>query len=51
MNSRIVVIIATADPAKAEAGMMYAVNSLKYGWIGVPPPGQDRRGMQVPGRA
>lgn len=33
MNSRILVIIATADPVKAEAGMMYAVNSLKYEWM------------------
>jgi hypothetical protein len=33
MKNRIVVIIATANPAKAEAGMMYAVNSLKYGWM------------------
>lgn len=33
MSSKIVVIIATADPNKAEAGMMYAVNSLKYDWM------------------
>jgi hypothetical protein len=33
MKNRILVIIATADPVKAEAGMMYAVNSLKHGWM------------------
>ncbi len=33
MNNRIVVIIGTKELAKAEAGLMYATNALKYGWM------------------
>ena len=33
MNNRIVVIIGTREQAKAEAGLMYAVNALKHGWM------------------
>jgi len=33
MNDKVLVIIGTAEPAKAEAGTMYAVNTLKYGWM------------------
>ena len=33
MQDRIVVIIGTAEGAKAEAGAMYAVNALKHGWM------------------
>ena len=34
MSDRIVVIIGTGEAGKALAGAMYAVNSLKYGWMG-----------------
>lgn len=33
MNDRIVVIIGTGEAGKALAGAMYAVNSLKHGWM------------------
>jgi len=33
MADRIVVIIGTGEAAKAEAGLMYAVNSLKHKWL------------------
>jgi len=33
MNNRLVVIIGTKEPAKAEAGLMYATNALKHGWM------------------
>ncbi len=33
MNNRLVVIISTGELAKAEAGLMYAVNCLKHGWM------------------
>ena len=33
MNDRIVVIIGTGEVGKAQAGAMYAVNSLKHGWM------------------
>ena len=33
MNDRIVVIIGTGELGKAQAGAMYAVNSLKYDWM------------------
>ena len=33
MADRVVVIIATGEPAKAEAGLMYAVNSLRHKWL------------------
>ena len=33
MNNRLVVIIGTREPAKAEAGLMYATNALKHGWM------------------
>lgn len=33
MSDRIVVIIATGERAKAQAGLMYAVNATKYGWL------------------
>ena len=31
--NKIVVIISTSDSGKAEAGLMYAVNALKHGWM------------------
>jgi hypothetical protein len=34
MNDKILVIIGTAERAKAQAGAMYAVNALKYEWLG-----------------
>jgi hypothetical protein len=33
LSDRIVVIIGTAEAGKALAGAMYAVNSLKHGWM------------------
>ena len=33
MNDRIVVILGTGEAGKARAGAMYAVNSLKHGWM------------------
>ena len=33
MSDRVVVIISTADGGKAQTGAMFAVNSLKYGWL------------------
>ena len=33
MRHKVVVIIGTAELAKAEAGLMYAVNATKYGWL------------------
>ena len=33
MSHKVVVIIGTAELAKAEAGLMYAVNATKYGWL------------------
>ncbi len=33
MSDKVLVIIGTAEPKKAEAGVMYAVNTLKYGWM------------------
>ncbi len=33
MADRVVVIIGTTETAKAEAGVMYAVNSLKHKWL------------------
>ena len=33
MNDKILVIIGTAERAKAHAGAMYAVNALKYEWL------------------
>lgn len=33
MNDRLVVIIASAEPAKAATGLMYATNALKHGWM------------------
>ena len=33
MNDKVLVIIATAERAKAQAGAMYAVNARKYGWL------------------
>jgi hypothetical protein len=33
MNDRVVVIISTADRGKAQTGAMFAVNSLKHGWL------------------
>ncbi len=33
MNDRLLVIIGTAERAKAHAGAMYAVNALKYEWM------------------
>ena len=33
MKSRIVVIISSSDAEKARTGLMYAINSLKHGWL------------------
>lgn len=33
MSDRVVVIISTAERAKAQTGLMYAVNATKYGWL------------------
>lgn len=33
MSAKVAVIIGTAERAKAEAGLMYAVNAVKYGWL------------------
>ncbi len=33
MSDKVVVIIGTAERDKAEAGLMYAVNTIKYGWM------------------
>lgn len=33
MSDRILVIIATAEPGKAQAGAMYALNAVKHGWM------------------
>lgn len=33
MSDRIIVIISTAEAAKARTGAMYAVNALKHGWL------------------
>ncbi len=33
MSHKVVVIIGTAELAKAEAGLMYAVNATKYQWL------------------
>lgn len=33
MSDRVVVIIATGERAKAQTGMMYAVNATKYDWL------------------
>ncbi len=33
MSDKVVVIIGTAERAKAETGLMYAVNATKYGWM------------------
>lgn len=33
MSDKVVVIVGTAERAKAEAGLMYAVNATKYGWL------------------
>ena len=32
-QDRLVVIIGTGEPGKAEAGLMYATNALKHGWM------------------
>jgi len=32
-NDRLLVIIATSDPAKAQTAAMYATNALKYKWM------------------
>ncbi|MBE0567918.1 MAG: hypothetical protein IH621_18335 [Krumholzibacteria bacterium] len=33
MHDRIIVIIATAEAAKARTGAMYALNAMKHGWL------------------
>lgn len=33
MSDRVMVIIGTAEPAKAHAGAMYALNARKHGWM------------------
>ena len=33
MHDRIIVIIATAEAAKARTGAMYALNAMKSGWL------------------
>lgn len=33
MSAKVLVIIGTAERAKAQTGMMYAVNTAKYGWL------------------
>jgi len=33
MNDKVLVIIGTAERAKAQAGAMYAVNALKHKWL------------------
>ena len=33
MADKLLVIISTSDPEKAETGMMYAVNALRNGWM------------------
>ncbi|NQV14555.1 DsrE family protein [bacterium] len=33
MSSKILVIISTGDPSKAQTGMMYTVNALKNAWM------------------
>ena len=33
MTDRIIVIIATAEAAKARTGAMYALNAMKHGWL------------------
>jgi len=33
MNNKLVVIISTAELAKAQTGLMYATNCLKHGWM------------------
>lgn len=33
MHDRVIVIIATAEAAKARTGAMYALNAMKYGWL------------------
>ena len=33
MNDKVLVIIGTAERAKAQAGAMYAVNALEYDWL------------------
>jgi len=33
MSSKLLIIIATGDREKALTGLMYAKNSIKYGWI------------------
>ncbi len=33
MHDRVIVIIATAEAAKARTGAMYALNAMKHGWL------------------
>jgi hypothetical protein len=33
-HDRVLVIIGTAEPAKAQAGAMYALNARRHGWMG-----------------
>ena len=33
MNDKVLVIISTSDAGKARTGAMYALNTLKYGWM------------------
>ena len=33
MNDKVIVIIGTAEPEKAQAGAMYALNAVKHGWM------------------
>ena len=33
MHDRVIIIIATAEAAKARTGAMYALNALKHGWL------------------
>ena len=33
MNDKVLVIIGTAEPGKAHAGAMYALNALKHSWM------------------
>ncbi len=33
MSDKVVVIIGTGERAKAETGLMYAVNAARYGWL------------------
>lgn len=33
MSDKVIVIIGTAEPEKAQAGAMYALNAVKHGWM------------------